>query len=73
VLFVVTADDAKHALSRVLRNERRAVECAATYLGLKGTDELAYAEDAWAMQFLDANLFRRNGGSIAIDDANASD
>lgn len=68
MLFVVTADDAERAVERVLRKERRAVYCVATYLGLEGTDELAHAEDAWAMRFLETNLFKRGCGSVAIGD-----
>lgn len=69
VLFVVTAASKQDALHLVSLKERRAVFMIAEYLGIEGTDELAHAEDEWAMAMLEQHLFRRGGGSIALGHA----
>lgn len=64
VMCVLSADSEEDAIHRVSINETRALEIDVQFLGLRGTDELAHAEDAWAMEILEEHLF--GGGSVAI-------
>lgn len=65
-MFVLKARSEEEAVQRVLICETRALRCEAEFLGLEGTDELAHAEDAWAMRILNEELFGQFGGNVAI-------
>lgn len=64
VMCVLSADSEQDAIHKVSMNETRALEINVEFLGLRGTDELAHAEDAWAMRILNEHLF--GGGAVAI-------